>query len=78
MTVLFVETTRLFISNGCQNFLSLYPGGGAFEILILSWGGFLYATIVPEGGFCPFRVVSGGLSRGDGLDEIDKLIMYQT
>ena len=68
-TVLFVEFTKLFISNSvrvhryiCEILYLYVPGGGLLTPCSVPREGFLYTTIVPEGEFCSLQVVS----RGDG------------
>ena len=69
---LFVETTKLFISNSvrvyrhiCEIFYLYVARGEAFDSLFCPEGRVLYTMIVPGGRvFAPFKFCPGGLSRG--------------
>ena len=72
-TVLFVETTELFISNGvrvyryiCELILLYSPRVGLLTSCFVPRGGFLYTMIVPGRVFAPFKSCPEGLSRGGG------------
>ena len=72
-TVLFVESTKLFISNSVRvhrcvcEILQLYvPGMGLLTPFSVPVGGFLYTMIVSGEGFCSLQVVSRGFVRGSG------------
>ena len=61
--LLFVETTKLFISNSVRIFYLYVPGVVPLNPLFCPGGGFLYTMIVQWEGFCPLRVVF----QGDGF-----------
>ena len=75
-TFLFVETTKLFISNSvrvyryiCEIFLLYVPGVGLLTPCFVPRGGFLYTMIVPGGRvFAPLEACPGFVpGRGNGF-----------